>query len=316
MESGLETIGVLGEPGLHASRRFGYAAGMTTRESKRRRWYQYRLRTLLVFVLLASIGLSWFGVKLNQARKQREAVGAIEEFGGGVERKGTAPNGLGWLQRVFGDDFFKSVVHVELSRPREFNRHVGDLTYLKGLTDLQGLDLTDTQVSDAGMEHLKGLTKLHILGLGGTQVSDAGLEHLKGLANLEVLSLGGTQVSDAGLEHLKGLTKLSALDLRSTKVRDAGLEQLKGLTNLRVLFLGGTQVIDAGMEYLKGLTGLVLLALDDTKVTDAGLEHLKGLSQLQELYLKNTSVTADAVKRFRQSHLNCRIEFASPTLHP
>jgi len=50
----------------------------------KRRWYQYSLRTLLLFMLLASIGLSWLAVKLKQAREQKEAVRAIEEAGGWV----------------------------------------------------------------------------------------------------------------------------------------------------------------------------------------------------------------------------------------
>ena len=56
---------------------------------------------------------------------------------------------------------------------------------------LEWLDLADTQVTDAGLEHLKGLTKLEELYLAGPQVSDAGLEHLKGLTSLQHLYLSG-----------------------------------------------------------------------------------------------------------------------------
>ena len=51
--------------------------------------------------------------------------------------------------------------------------------------------------------HLKGLTKLSVLDLSGTQVTDAGLAHLKGLTKLSVLDLRGTQVTDAGVKELK-----------------------------------------------------------------------------------------------------------------
>jgi Leucine-rich repeat (LRR) protein len=51
---------------------------------------------------------------------------------------------------------------------------------------------------------LTGLTNLSVLDLQDTQVTDAGLEHLKGLPNLSVLSLQGTQVTDAGVNELKG----------------------------------------------------------------------------------------------------------------
>ena len=49
---------------------------MTTPPPKRRtrRLLQFSLRALLVFVLLVSIGMSWLAVKLEKARRQREAV--------------------------------------------------------------------------------------------------------------------------------------------------------------------------------------------------------------------------------------------------
>ena len=55
-----------------------------------------------------------------------------------------------------------------------------------------------------GWSHaLKGLTNLKVLALSNSQVSDAGLEHLKGLKNLEVLTLHNTQVTDAGVADLQ-----------------------------------------------------------------------------------------------------------------
>jgi internalin A len=40
------------------------------------------------------------------------------------------------------------------------------------------VDFTDTQVTDAGLEHLTGLTKLQSLNLEETQITDAGLTYL------------------------------------------------------------------------------------------------------------------------------------------
>jgi len=52
-----------------------------------------------------------------------------------------------------------------------------------------------TQVTDAALEHLKGLTNLEELDLTYTQVTDAGLEHLRGLTSLadarDLLRLSG-----------------------------------------------------------------------------------------------------------------------------
>ena len=109
-----------------------------------------------------------------------------------------------------------------------------------------------------GLQHLKGLPQLQRLDLVGTTVSDAGLEHIEGLAQLQSLYLGDTKVSDAGLQHLKGLTQLKLLGLNETRVSDAGLEHLKGLTQLQSLYLGHTKVSDPGLRHLKGLRQLQL----------------------------------------------------------
>ena len=57
---------------------------MTESSKPRRRWFQYSLRTLLLLMLLVSIGMSWVAVRMQRARRQREAVKGIERLGGGV----------------------------------------------------------------------------------------------------------------------------------------------------------------------------------------------------------------------------------------
>ena len=69
------------------------------------------------------------------------------------------------------------------------------------------------------------MTKLVDLDLTRTQVTDAGLAHLKGLVNLATLDLDGTKLTDAGLAHLKGLTALETLPLDDTAITDAGLAE-------------------------------------------------------------------------------------------
>jgi len=236
----------------------------------KRRWFQYSLRTLLLLMLLASIGMSWFAVKMQRARRQREAVEAIEKLGGWVRfdyqvnqsivlasSPPPQPPGPEWLRRVLGDDFFAKVVSA---------------------------DLHNTQATDAWLEHLDGLPHLQQLNLMGTPVSDAGVQHVERLGELRVLSLDSTQVTDAGLDRLRGLGQLQLLLLCNTKITDAGLMRLKGLRQLQSLWLYGTSV------------------------TDAGLEHLKELSHLQHLELSRTQVTDEGVKRFQHVMPNCRID--------
>ena len=99
------------------------------------------------------------------------------------------------------------------------------------------VDLSNTLVNDADLEHLKGMTSLRELKLGSTEVTDAGLEHLKGMTSLQSLDLRVNEITDAGLEHLEGLTSLHTLDLRETLVTDAGVNELKkALPNCEVSY--------------------------------------------------------------------------------
>ena len=62
------------------------------------------------------------------------------------------------------------------------------MAHLRGLTQLQGLFLDNTQVSDAGLAHLRGLTRLKRLYLNNSQVTDAGVNEVrKALPNVEIV---------------------------------------------------------------------------------------------------------------------------------
>ncbi len=186
-------------------------------------------------MFLACVGMSWVGVKMQRARKQKEVVEEIKKLGGfvyydyqvdswGDEIAGAEPPGPAWMRSLLGDDFSVAVI---------------------------GAGLHGTEASDADLEQLKGFTQPRWLWLGATQVTGDGLKHLKGLTQIQQLWLSNTQLTDAGLKYLKGLTQLQQLPLDGTQVTDAGLENLKGLTQLQTLFLQGTQVTDEGVKELQ-----------------------------------------------------------------
>jgi len=77
------------------------------------------------------------------------------------------------------------------------------LTLLKGLTELQTLQLLQTSVTDAVLVSLSGLTKLETLDIGDFDFTDAGLDHVKGLKKLRALNLHNTDVTDEGVKKLQ-----------------------------------------------------------------------------------------------------------------
>jgi hypothetical protein len=150
------------------------------------RWLQDARHWPLLAGVLLLIPCGWFVVKMGEARKQKTAVEEIENLGGGVwydyqfdaagnEIQWAEPPGDPWLRRVLGDDFFINVTM---------------------------LDLTQTDIPDAGLEHLEWLPKLQSLSLGAC-VTDAGLRYLERLPGLRTLNLGRSQVSDAGVKRLQ-----------------------------------------------------------------------------------------------------------------
>ncbi len=113
---------------------------------------------------------------------------------------------------------------------------------------LAWLNLTGTNVTDAGLVHLKSAPELTILTLGHTAITDKGMKHLAQLAKLEELVLFGTQITDAGLEHLRGAATLRELGLQSTSITDAGLESLQQIRCLETLELRNTAVTSKGVR--------------------------------------------------------------------
>ena len=111
----------------------------TTRSQNR--WYQFSLRTLLIGVLVLSLPLSWFACRMQKARRQREAVEAIERAGGlviydwqssgfGFEPS-AEPSAPKWARTLLGDDFFGGVKRI--TGTQDFGDD--EATYLGALRD-------------------------------------------------------------------------------------------------------------------------------------------------------------------------------------
>ena len=89
------------------------------------------------------------------------------------------------------------------------------------------VDLSRTQVTDAGLQHIGKLGRLTHLNLNRTEVTDSGIKHLAGLRSLEWLNLYGTKVTDACLPDLAKHKKLTALYIWNTAITDAGADKLR-----------------------------------------------------------------------------------------
>jgi hypothetical protein len=103
------------------------------------------------------------------------------------------------------------------------------------MPNLRGVNLYDTNVTDADLVWLSKCPRLECIDLTGVKISDAGLEHLTGLTRLRVLSVAGDGITDRGCQLLARISSLEDLSLDSFHVTDAGLAELPRLKRLKRL---------------------------------------------------------------------------------
>lgn len=164
------------------------------------------------------------------------------------------------------------------------NKSVDDRLFetLAKLNGLEQLFLRDTAVNGSGLVLVTHLPLTH-LDLSYTNLSEAGINALESFPALEQLRLTGMDVDDEGLRRLSKLKKLADLDLRNTKITkiDNLFEPESGVLPLRVLGLAGTSVDDQLFDYMPRLTNLNELSVNSTKVTAKGLAKLLDMKNLK-----------------------------------
>ena len=229
------------------------------------------------------------------------------------------------------------------------------LQHLAGLSELRNLGLAGSpKVTAAGLWKLQALRNLVELDLSQTNITNSGLQVLKQFPELRRLNLSGTEVTGAGLDTLADLRNLESLDLRHDKIDGISLQQLRGhrhLNELRMsvsdvtddvlstlrevgllesldtdwrdreigfdderqsldqnargrrLNLNGSKVTDAGLAELKSLTELVTLELNHSQVAGPGLKFLAGHWQLQTVDIQITDSVLMAMREANLLHL-------------
>jgi hypothetical protein len=145
----------------------------------RLRWYQYRLRTLLIVMTLLAV---WMAHISHRARQQKLAVERIQRLDGWVPveyaheepyiifpepppdptiseflRGNQPPSGPVWLRNFLGDDYFQTVVALDLGHRNIRSVNDDDLSLLLDLPDLKILKLDKCDITDDGLACVKKL---------------------------------------------------------------------------------------------------------------------------------------------------------------
>src|SRR5258708_1775491 len=115
-----------------------------------------------------------------------------------------------------------------------------DLRRMAEAGDVRELDLSETRITNAGLQYLKSLHGVHRLNLYFAEyINEDGLAFLKNWQALEELNLRGGRVTSKIFEHLAGLKELRVLDLGATEITDEGFDQITDLPKLEKLVIGG-----------------------------------------------------------------------------
>jgi internalin A len=294
------------------------------------RWFQFRLRTLLILVALCAVAAFAFRTVFDALpyRQPRRTAALIEQLGGSYQ----TAQASSWHRRLFGSD----------------------------LQNLVLVNLADCDVPDRYIDAVADLPQLETLAVGGEAFTDRHLSRLRGNASLRYLVLDGAGVSDEAVAALRtehpqvevyfserramaALHKLAYMSCRKADVpstlrtrvgeeffqtchtacfsgkttadrllnlrhlrhvatlrlpgamNDELMAGLSRLSDLQELMLAQSQVTDAGLAHLEGLPKLHRLALQQARVGDAGLAHLKSLHSLKELDLTGTKISDKCV---------------------
>jgi hypothetical protein len=150
---------------------------------RKRRWFQFSLRRLLIFTMLVAVLGGWLGNKIEQKRRQRAAAAAIIKNSGSVsyddgivkdkpgyrQPAGAVPFGPAWLRAILGDNFFSEVDCIYCVTAPES---------LKEFPQLRSLRLMSWGITDEAVESVKTLKELRDLGLIDTKLSDTAVNEL------------------------------------------------------------------------------------------------------------------------------------------
>jgi len=298
------------------------------RRSKRP-WFQFRLRTLLVVVLLANLAFSWFAVVYRRAAREAAAAKTwaaryaydFEWTASGVPE----PPGPDWLAKLLGCNLFAHVDYVEVRSEMCDEKmalladmpHVtyADLDDVKGVTPdgfrylselrrLEILDLRESCITDAGLECLRPLSQLAILNLNKAPVVGHGLSNLEGLSNIVELQAIGPEDLKCFVDTavFSEMAQLELLDISNRTIRLGGFDRLVTLKHLKDLYVNNCSLTDTLLDKIDRLSSLERLSVSFNKVSDQTLTKIGRLRNLKALWLGDTLVTDRGIKQLADLH--------------
>lgn len=162
----------------------------------------------------------------------------------------------------------------------------GMVASIRSLGKLRSLGLTNTAITDAGVEMIAtsfpDLVELDLS--SNTGLTGSAMKSISSIHGLERLSLVQTRFNDIHTRRLKKLPKLRVLDLRGNmEAGDLTLGAIGGLPALETFKHRSTIVSDEGMAKLAESRTLRSLLAQDFAITNESGRHLAAIPSLTSL---------------------------------
>jgi Leucine Rich Repeat (LRR) protein len=279
----------------------------------RRRWLQFSLRSLTIFMVACSVLFGAFGWRLQRARSQARAVATLRSMGAEVGyeyclrldekgayefKKGSYDSPVpGFLRKLLGDDFFHDASVV--LRPWA-NSQVELNTAWNAIGELPHLKILEMVAREGdhrpGLANLGKTPELQAI-LIRTGTADArSLAVLQKLTQLRQIHVLLTEFDDALLEEISGLPHLRELSIHTPHITAAGTAAISKHKNLEVLVLRPGRLDNRSLQPLSQLSALRRLVIEEGKFDDEGLKALAGLKNLEWLEIAKAPVGDEGMK--------------------
>lgn len=176
---------------------------MTAKPKTRRRWFQFRLRTLLIVTAILAVPLAWLAHERQKVRERNEWLESLAKRVS-IEYSSAPPERPAWLRYLLDEGKSPAdITKIMFITYPDGNFTDDDLAHLPECPKLEVLRMNRCQVTDTGLVHLTGLKKLRIVDLSQVNLTDAGIVHLASITNLEELYLSETQMTAFGRKKLR-----------------------------------------------------------------------------------------------------------------
>jgi len=195
------------------------------------------------------------------------------------------------------------------------------MTAIRNWKRLKRLDVRGTRIANGTLEIVSHMPQLEALDISNTQVTDNGMDMLITLTSLKELSLGQGRRGRAGdLGFLRVLTTLTSLDIGGAQptppdmggrkiehppappLPEKTVKAMAELKKLRVLRMGYTGVSSADLKSLSVLENVEKLGLEECpRIDDAALAELLRWKSLKYLDLQDTKATEQGVTALRKA---------------